>query len=285
MVVQTVISMSKLFVIGNGESRKNFDLWGIKYHGKVYGCNGLHRDFTPHALISVDPGIMHEVYDKRYAIENTCYFRGWTSIPEMMYDDMVNTHVLDMKGKFGEEPKIFESLKPEGSHEFVIHGTAALMHDELLKENREYKGLGSNVLFISWLYPNDKVKSIDEHMKESYDVGYSAGPTALNIGCHVEKPKQVFLIGCDIFSNTGKYNNVYKDTLHYEGHTMGAVPTDNWLEQYKSNFMIFSDIEFYKVNEKPLGSDNINSEIDEWFDCMNVSYITQDELINKYLTK
>ena len=49
--------------------------------------------------------------------------------------------------------------------------------------------------------------------------------------------------------------------------------------------MIFSDIEFIKVNDKELGSDNINNEIDEWFDCINVSYTTQDKLINKYLTK
>ena len=281
-----MISMSKLFLIGNGESRKNFDLNLLKDHGKVYGCNGLHRDYTPDALISVDPGIMHEVYDKGYALDNTCYYRGWTSIPAMMYDDMVNTHILDMKGKFGEEPKLYESSKPEGTQEFVIHGTSALLHDQLLKgEQREYKGLGSNVLFVSWLYPNDKVKSIENNMKENYDVGYSAGPTALNIGCHVEKPEQVFMIGCDIFSNTSKYNNMYKDTLHYESKTTGAVPTENWLEQYKSNFMIFSDIEFIKVNDKELGSDNINNEIDEWFDCINVSYTTQDKLINKYLTK
>ena len=46
---------SKLFLIGNGESRKGFDLTKLKNHIKIYGCNGLYRDFTPDGLVSVDP--------------------------------------------------------------------------------------------------------------------------------------------------------------------------------------------------------------------------------------
>ena len=279
--------MSKLFLIGNGESRKNFNLNLLTDKGKVYGCNGLHRDYTPDALISVDPGIMHEIYDKGYVLDNTCYYRGWTSIPAMMYDDMVNTHVMDMTGRFGEEPKILESSKPEGTQEFVIHGSSALWQDKLLKEEREYKGVGANVLFISWLHPEDKVKRIDDYMDlndgTTGDCGWSAGPTALNIGCYVEKPEQVFMIGCDLFSNTNKFNNMYKDTLHYEKNSIDAVNPVNWLQQYKANFITYSNTEFYKVNEKTLGTDKVNSEIDEWGDCINIDYITQEQLINKFL--
>ena len=36
-----------IFCIGNGESRKNFDLERLRPFGKIYGCNGLYRDFTP----------------------------------------------------------------------------------------------------------------------------------------------------------------------------------------------------------------------------------------------
>lgn len=277
----------KLFLIGNGESRKSFDLNSLKDKGKVYGCNGLHRDFTPDALISVDPGIMHEIYDKGYARDNDVYYRGWTTLPEMMYEDMKQTHILDMQTRFGYEPKIIESEKPEGTQEFVIHGSTALWKNKLLDEDREYKGIGANVLFISWLFPEDKVHRIDDHMDlndgMTDDYGWSAGPTALNIGCVKEKPMEVFMIGCDLFSNTEKFNNMYKDTLHYEKNDIDAVNPVNWLQQYKTNFVINSNIEFYKVNEKPLGTDKVNSEIEEWYDCMNVQYITQEELINKFL--
>ena len=54
--------MNKVFVIGNGESRKGVDLDRLQQHGKVYGCNALYRDFTPDALVCVDSAMIHEVY-------------------------------------------------------------------------------------------------------------------------------------------------------------------------------------------------------------------------------
>ena len=58
--------MSKAFCIGNGESRKGFDLEQLRPHGKIYGCNGLYRDFKPDVLVSVDGAMMHEVYQSGY---------------------------------------------------------------------------------------------------------------------------------------------------------------------------------------------------------------------------
>ena len=69
--------MTKVFCIGNGESRKDFDLNKLKPHGKIYGCNALYRDFTPDVLISVDNGIMHEIYDSGYCYNNETWFRNW----------------------------------------------------------------------------------------------------------------------------------------------------------------------------------------------------------------
>ncbi len=62
-----------------------------------------------------------------------------------------------MKGKFGEEPKLFESSKPEGTQEFVIHGTSALLHDQLLKGEKENTKVLVQMFICSWLHPNDKV--------------------------------------------------------------------------------------------------------------------------------
>ena len=60
-------------IIGNGLSRKNFNLTKIKNHrtgiGGVnriqsYGCNALHRDFSPDFLIATNKGIISEINDK-----------------------------------------------------------------------------------------------------------------------------------------------------------------------------------------------------------------------------
>jgi hypothetical protein len=54
------------FVIGNGESRKDFDLLNLKGIGAVFGCNALYRDFAPDYelpdyIVSVDDIISHEI--------------------------------------------------------------------------------------------------------------------------------------------------------------------------------------------------------------------------------
>ena len=42
------------YCIGNGPSRKGFDLNKLKQHGQTYGCNALYRDFMPDFIFSVD---------------------------------------------------------------------------------------------------------------------------------------------------------------------------------------------------------------------------------------
>jgi len=42
------------YIIGNGPSRKGFDLNILKATGQTYGCNALYRDFMPDFIFSVD---------------------------------------------------------------------------------------------------------------------------------------------------------------------------------------------------------------------------------------
>ena len=42
------------YCIGNGPSRKEFDLNRLKETGQTYGCNALYRDFMPDFIFSVD---------------------------------------------------------------------------------------------------------------------------------------------------------------------------------------------------------------------------------------
>jgi len=52
------------FVIGNGPSRKNFDLDRLKNKGIIVGCNALYRDFNPDYLAFVDNAMGKELEDK-----------------------------------------------------------------------------------------------------------------------------------------------------------------------------------------------------------------------------
>ena len=45
------------YCIGNGPSRKGFNLNKLKPTGQTYGCNALYRDFVPDFILSVDTAI------------------------------------------------------------------------------------------------------------------------------------------------------------------------------------------------------------------------------------
>lgn len=73
---------TKALVIGNGESRKKFNLAIMKHHKngvaalgalQSYGCNALHRDYTPDFLFVTREDIIQEVLDKNYTDANIVY--------------------------------------------------------------------------------------------------------------------------------------------------------------------------------------------------------------------
>ena len=57
------------YIIGNGGSRKGFDLLMLKGRGVVFGCNALYRDFAvsspryalPDYLVAIDNPIITEI--------------------------------------------------------------------------------------------------------------------------------------------------------------------------------------------------------------------------------
>ena len=49
------------YIIGNGPSRKNFNLNTLKASGQTYGCNALYRDFMPDFIFSVDTKMTTEM--------------------------------------------------------------------------------------------------------------------------------------------------------------------------------------------------------------------------------
>ena len=54
------------FVLGNGTSRKNINLEGLRPYGTIYGCNALYRGFIPDYLIAVDTKMIREISTNGY---------------------------------------------------------------------------------------------------------------------------------------------------------------------------------------------------------------------------
>jgi len=55
-----------VFLIGNGSSRKKFNLDMLRGKGTIIGCNALYRDFTPDILICNDTKMTVELNRNKY---------------------------------------------------------------------------------------------------------------------------------------------------------------------------------------------------------------------------
>lgn len=55
-----------VFLIGNGASRKDFDLERLRPIGTIIGCNAIYRDFNPDILIAIDSKMLNEINAAKY---------------------------------------------------------------------------------------------------------------------------------------------------------------------------------------------------------------------------
>ena len=67
--------MSAAFVLGNGVSRQAVDLNQLRPLGKIYGCNGLYRDFEPDCLVATDKPIAETIQKSGYSKTHKFYTR------------------------------------------------------------------------------------------------------------------------------------------------------------------------------------------------------------------
>jgi hypothetical protein len=277
--------MSSVFCIGNGESRKDFNLDLLKPHGKIYGCNALYREYTPDVLVSVDHGIMHEIYQSGYCYKNDTWFRDWTTVPDHMYESMVYAGLTKIDIEELNKWHIKNENKKTDEKEFVMHGANLSGLVTILKQNKDkfQKRISQNVLCVSWVKENDKTKNIMDIMPNNRDLGWAAGPTSGYIAIKKENPTTVYLIGHDLNSTTGKVNNLYKGSKYYVIPEHGPTPSVNWVTQWKQLFTQNPHINFYKVNTNMKGEDRVNTKIYEWNEIKNIHYITYENLLDKHL--
>ena len=61
------------YCIGNGPSRKDFDLNKLKATGQTYGCNALYRDFIPDFIFSVDTKMATQMVEDEVGLKTVHY--------------------------------------------------------------------------------------------------------------------------------------------------------------------------------------------------------------------
>lgn len=285
---------TRVFCIGNGESRKDFDLNLLKGHGSIYGCNAIYRDYPElvDVLTAVDNGIIHEIYHSGYAVKKECYFRNWTKIPAEMYDSVVEGFV---KKQDLEELKDYDVIKMNErgiSKEFVVHGTTLSGMVNIVKSTKKSHKLASKEIIqkkiknsqinVSWIKSGDKSHDIKDVWEDYIDHGWACGASSAYVAIKREQPDEIYLIGHDLVSDTQKVNNLYKGTKHYVTADNGPTPHVNWVKQWYTLMKWNPNIKFIKVN-KGMNTSPSNTEIkelNEWQDDGRLRYMTLNQMLD-----
>ena len=181
--------------------------------------------------------------------------------PVMKEEIWETDYLLENKAYF----KDWTSVSPIAPHEWGFKSTPAYLYQKLGAKDSPKRVINSNDVIIG-RFPDDAIRT-----------GYAAGPTSVLISCIEEEPDEVYLIGHDLFSPAGKFNNVYKDSKNYQGSLSPPTPPQNWILQLKRTFDDFGIgnnkhlVQFYMVN-------SLEKEIDEWKLLVNIHHITLDEM-------
>ena len=275
-----------VFCIGNGQSRAPIDLIKLRPHGKIYGCNGLYRDFTPDVLCSVDGPMMHEIYQSGYADNNETWFRDWNPVPGMVYDSVVFANLTPEEIDVAKKNfKIYEN-KREDRQEFVFHGSSISGQVGIIRriaggEQIEKKQINHTGCYVSWINPNNKAHTYKD--LGGRDRGWACGATSGWVALEQNKDlEEIYLIGHDLKSYDNFINNMYKSTQNYGDEKNKPIPDVNWISQWHTLMQEYPKVKFIKVNPRGIkGGDNINNVVKEWVN-KNVDYINFDELNKRF---
>ena len=279
--------MKTVFCIGNGQSRAPIDLIKLRPHGKIYGCNGLYRDFTPDVLCSVDGPMMHEVYQSGYADNNETWFRDWNPVPGMVYDSVVFANLTPEEIDVAKKNfKIYENNR-EDRQEFVFHGSSISGQVGIIRriaggEQIEKKQIKHTGCYVSWINPNNKAHTLKD-LSDGSDKGWACGATSGLVALNQNKDlEELYLIGHDMKSNDNFINNMYKSTQNYGDAKNKPIPDVNWISQWNTLMQEYPKVKFIKVNPRGIrGGDKINNMVPEW-KSKNVEYINFDELNKRF---
>ena len=160
---EVIQGKKRVFLIGNGLSRKEFDLTPLKKYGKVYGCNAIWRDELDKidVLTAVDNGVIHEIYHNGIAQKIPCWFRNWTKVPTPMYESVVEGMIGKQELEELKDYDVITQNERGMSQEFVMHGANLAGQVKILRNAKKEtprgdkeiikKQINHNTLYVSWI--------------------------------------------------------------------------------------------------------------------------------------
>lgn len=128
------MNMMTAFIIGNGESRKDFDLEKLRPHGVIYGCNALYRDFEPDYLVAIDDKMIKEINESEFPKEKFI-----VPTREEQYEP-IEMHGSRVRPRSNAGMNaIMEAIK-RGSTEIYLIGFDFLIHNDKMALSNMYDG-------------------------------------------------------------------------------------------------------------------------------------------------
>ena len=228
-----------IFVIGNGNSRKDVNLNVLSDHGKTVGCNALYRDFAPTYLITHDSSLLHEICSSDYTVNNQLFLPEFSPIQEYFYMNVVPE-------AYGAEDFI-ENEKKDSDH-FLMH-----------TQSSTYVPIGGCHKYVTWLPKKHKIKKTP-FVQDMHPI--NMGFNAIRLACELHPNEEIFMIGFDIF---GERNNIYDGTKGYHTNEVPHFNEDKWVFLFNYLLDLYPDI-------------NIRRVIDEGPELEEIQNITYEEL-------
>ena len=235
----------KVIIYGNGESRLG-KVWptSIPNDIETWGCNAIYRDMKVDNLVSVDYNMQQEIYQSKYAHNNTCWFSDWEILPAFsgIVDIMRDTNPPEMikeTPRVGRGNVVIQGKEPETVHANVKQ--AMEQNPDLDYKDLKQKAEMNIGIYITWVDDNDMVKGID------YPIGWSAGNTALHLACQ-GGANEIYMLGFDSSDYSKPLNNVYKGSDNYLPETAKGFNPVNWNNQLNTIFNEYTIVNFKWVN-------------------------------------
>jgi hypothetical protein len=127
----------------------------------------------------------------------------------------------------------------------MVQEAARNLNNNSSKIYTRQRWLNTNLRSVGDLNPLPNIP-IFGNSKPDDDFHWGSGPYAVLLGCHLST--EIILAGFDLFSNTDRVNNVYKDTDNYLSSTASSVDPAFWIYQIEKLFEHFKDHNFICLN-------------------------------------
>ena len=110
-----------------------------------------------------------------------------------------------------------------------------------------------------------------KHLSNEYK-GFSSGPNAAALAC-IDGHSDIYLIGMDLGTTNGMFNNVYVDTQFYKKELDPPTYAGNWINQLVKLTEDYPNRQFYRVE----GTES--AFVKQFNNLVNVQILTMDKFL------